>query len=97
MELRFKPQFKRDYLKIKNRKVKTLLAAHLRHLLSQKTVPLAIGTGQLSKLEKYETRYKIRITIDKKDDYRVGVVVKKNVIWAERILRRPSFYQHYKR
>ncbi|MBI4932017.1 MAG: hypothetical protein HY841_14760 [Bacteroidetes bacterium] len=94
MELRFKPQFKRDYLKIKSHKVKVLLAAHLRQIMQAETVS---QTGQLSKLEKYESRYKIRITVDEKDDYRAGFEIKKNIIWAERILRRPSFYEHYRR
>jgi len=94
MELRFKPQFKRDYLKIKNHEVKVLLAAHLKQIMQAETVS---QTGQLSKLEKYESRYKIRITVDEKDDYRAGFEIKKNIIWAERILRRPSFYEHYRR
>jgi len=94
MELRFKPQFEKDYLKIKNNKVKVLLAAHLRQIIQAETIS---QTGQLRKLEEYESRYKIRITINEKDNYRVGFVVKKNIIWAERILRRPSFYEHYRR
>lgn len=94
MELRFRPQFKRDYLKIKSPNVKILLAAHLRQIMQAETIS---QTGQLSKLEKYESRYKIRITISEKEDYRVGFEIKKNIIWIERILRRPSFYEHYRR
>ncbi len=50
MELRYKPQFKKDYLKIKNSKVKVLLAAHLRQIMQANTIS---ETGQFSKLEKY--------------------------------------------
>ena len=94
MELRFKPQFKRDYLKIKNRKVKILLASYLQKITRADTISDA---GQLTRLEKYSSRYKIRITVNEKDDYRAGFEIKDDVIWAERILRRPSFYGHYRR
>lgn len=94
MELHFKPQFERDYLHIKNREVKVLLASYLKQIMRAKTVS---EIGNITKLEEYESRYKIRITINEKEDYRVGFEIRNNAVWVERILRRPKFYEHYRR
>ena len=68
MVLRFKPKFYKDYDKIKNDRAKILLAGILQHIERAKGIT---EIGALVKLTEYETRYKIRITINKKDDYRV--------------------------
>ena len=94
MELRFKPQFYRDYDSIRNHSVKVILARIIRQIEQSKQYS---EIGELVVLREYETRYKIRITVSKKDDYRIGFEIKNGVIWAERILRRPKFYRHYRR
>jgi len=42
----------------------------------------------LKKLRDYQTLYRIRIA----DNYRIGVVVRKNVVWFVRFGHRSSFY-----
>ena len=94
MELHFKPQFAKDFLNIKNREVKVLLASHLKQIANADTIS---QIGNITKLEEYESRYKLRITVNEKDDYRLGLEIRKNIVWIERVLRRPRFYEHYRR
>ena len=94
MELHFKPQFERDYLNIRNREVKVSLANYLKQIIRAKNIS---EIGNITKLEEYESRYKIRITVDEKEDYRIGFEIRNNEVWVERVLRRPKFYEHYRR
>ena len=51
MELHFKPQFERDYLHIKNREVKVLLASYLKQIIRAKNIS---EIGNITKLEEYK-------------------------------------------
>jgi mRNA interferase RelE/StbE len=44
--------------------------------------------AHLKKLRDYRTLYRIRVA----DNYRIGVVVRKNVVWFVRFGHRSSFY-----
>ena len=94
MELHFKPQFAKDLLNIKSHEVKVLPASYLKQIANASTIS---QIGNITKLEEYESRYKIRITVNEKDDYRLGLEIRKNIVWIERVVRRPRFYEYYRR
>ena len=88
MELRFKGQFKRDIDKIENREVlkelrDTILRIKKASDLSQ--------IKNLVKLKNYRTHYRIRIHTD----YRIGIVIRRNVIWFARFGHRSIFYKKF--
>jgi hypothetical protein len=94
MELIFKPQFLRDYDAITNVEIKRQLAATLSQI-ERATSPAKIGG--IKKLDKYGRRHRIKIKLNEKDDYRLGLLIQGNRVWVERMLRRPKFYGHYRR
>lgn len=95
MELKFRPRFNRDLLKLKGKKE---LNERIHSLI--KLIKSAQNISELPGhkfLDKYKTRLRIKIKLNTKENYRMGLIVKGNAIWAERILPRPDFYKYYRR
>lgn len=87
MELKFKGQFLRD-LSVDNRKVLGEVAKTIRAVQSAKTLA---QIPQLKKLRKYKTHYRIKI----EGNYRIGIMVRNNVVWFVRFGHRNNFYKSF--
>jgi len=95
MELRFRPKFKRDLLHLKgkaeaNERIYTII----KQIKAARTISEIPGHKPL---DEYKTRFRIKIKINEKENYRLGFILKGSVIWMERILSRTDFYKFYKR
>ena len=90
MELLSKPKFNRDISKIKNKDVAMVLSAVMYNIKSAKNIS---NIHNLVKLEKYSVHYRIKIKLDKKRDYRLGMIIRGNKVWLERFLHRNKIYK----
>lgn len=87
MELRFKGQFNRD-IDINNRKVLEEVRACI---LNVKQAQSIVQIKNIKKLRLYKTRYRIKIA----EHYRIGLVIRNNVVWFVRFGHRKSFYEKF--
>ena len=95
MELRFRPKFKRDLLKLKGKpELNQKIYAIIRQIKSARSIS---DIPSYKPLDQYKMRYRIKIKLNSKNDYRMGFILNGNVIWAERMLPRSDFYLFYKR
>ena len=92
MELIFRPRFKRDLQKIKDKEVLQKISAKLRQIENAKNIKLI---GGLVKLKKYVRYYRIKIKLSEQKDYRLGLMIKGKKVWAERITRRIKIYKDF--
>ena len=95
MELRFRPKFRRDLLRLKGK-----AEANERVYNIIKQIKAARNISEIpghKTLDEYKTRFRIKIKISEREDYRLGFILKGRVIWMERILSRSDFYKFYKR
>ena len=95
MELRYRPKFRRDLLHLKG---KAEINERVYSIIKQikKAGSIAEIPGYKA-LDAYETRFRIKIKISAKEDYRLGFILKGGTLWAERILSRSDFYKFYRR
>ena len=90
MELLSKPRFTRDISKVKNKDVAMALSAVMYNIKSATDIS---QIHNLVKLEQYSVHYRIRIKLDKKRDYRVGLIIRGNKVWLARFLHRNKIYK----
>ena len=48
---------------------------------------------RIKRLVKFESRYRIKLFLDKKRDYRIGIFIHKNTVWFTRFLHRMKIYE----
>lgn len=87
MELKFKGQFNRD-IDIHNTIV---LTAVKDAILNVKNAPGISKIHNLKKLRKYTVHYRIKTA----ENYRIGVVIRKNTVWFARFGHRSNFYKNF--
>ncbi len=87
MELRFKSQFNRD-LANANRKISEQVRDCILNVKSAKSIA---QIAQLKKLRIYETHYRIKVA----ENYRIGIVIRNNVVWFARFGHRKNFYKSF--
>ena len=92
MELKFSPSFFRDLKQVKDRKLIHTLAAKIRHLKSAKNIQ---EIDSLKKMDDYKVHYRIKIKIDSKNDFRLGITIRGNTIWVSRFLHRNKIYKEF--
>ena len=85
MELRFEGQFDRD-IDINNRKVLAKVGEVIRNVEEAENSSQING---LKKLRKYKTQYRIKVA----DDYRIGAIIRGNIVWFVRFGHRNLFYK----
>ena len=90
MVLLSKPKFNRDVAKIRNKDVALSLAAVLYNIKTAKDIS---QIHNLVKLEKYSVHYRIKIKLDKKRDYRLGIIIRGNTVWLQRFMHRNKIYK----
>ena len=87
MELKYKGQFNRD-IDIDNGKV---LNAVKDAIINVKKASDISKIHNLKKLKKYTVYYRIKIA----DNYRIGLIIRKNTIWFVRFGHRSAFYKYF--
>lgn len=85
MELRFSGQFNRD-IEGCNRKLSEAI------LLAVKNVKTAARITEIQNLVKLK-RYKIHYRIKVADHYRIGIIIRGNIVWFHRFGHRNIFYK----
>jgi hypothetical protein len=95
MELRFRPKFRRNLLLLKGKtEINSRVFRIIKQIKSAETISEIPG---YKPLDEYKIRFRIKIKISSREDYRIGFIMKGNAIWAERILPRSDFYKFYRR
>ena len=91
MELKFKPKFWKDIQPL--RREKQVMRA-MNHIFEQVEKAEKIEkVNNCKPLEKFQSRYRIKLYIDKRRDYRVGIYVHKKTVWFARFLHRRKIYE----
>jgi len=91
MVVRFKPKFWRDINKVKKeREVVATLGKIIKQTEKSKTTHEIANFKQLTK---YKTRCRIKLKLDKKRDFRIGLYVRGNTVWFTRFLHRRKIYE----
>lgn len=91
MEVRFKPRFLKDIRELAADA--ELMAALDKVIVQVKAAETPSQIGNIKKLEEYSTRYRIRLTLDRRRDYRIGLYVRKTTVWFARMLHRRNIYR----
>ncbi|CAN5228245.1 hypothetical protein BH09BAC5_BH09BAC5_01450 [soil metagenome] len=90
MELKFKPKFWKDIQKLKgDRQVMSSLDKIFQNVEKAKTID---EINNIKELEKFIARFRIKLFLDKKRDYRIGIYIHKKTVWFTRILHRRKIY-----
>lgn len=87
MELKFKGQFIRD-IDVSNKALLHEVKAAIDNVKAAKTIA---QIAQLKKLRSYETLYRIKVA----KDYRIGVVIRNEVVWFVRFGHRNNIYKRF--
>lgn len=87
MELRYKGSFKRNF-NINNR---TIVEEVYEAVINVKKASSIGQIHNLKKLRKYKTHYRIRVA----NDYRIGVIIKDNIVWFANFGHRSTFYKKF--
>jgi mRNA-degrading endonuclease RelE of RelBE toxin-antitoxin system len=87
MELRFSGQFNRDVRGLN----KITSEAVRQSILNVKSAKSVSQIQHLVKLKKYKTHFRIRIS----DEYRIGVIIRKRIVWFVRCGHRSTFYKGF--
>ncbi len=91
MEAKFKPRFLKDVQRI--RKDTEVLTALARIIAQVKQATDLTEVANSKKLVRYRSRYRVKLYIDKKRDYRVGLYLKSGTVWFARLLPRKKIYE----
>ncbi len=91
MDLKFKPKFWKDINKEKNDK--ELMSALDKIFLNVEKAESVSKINNIKPLQKFESRYRIKLVLDKKRDFRIGVYIHKNTVWFARLLPRKKVYK----
>lgn len=87
MELKYKGQFNRD-IDIDNSKV---LIAVRDAIVNVKKARKVSEIHNMKKLKKYSVYYRIKIA----ENYRIGMIIRKNTVWFIRFGHRNTFYKYF--
>ncbi len=85
----------RDLLRLKGkREINERIYDIVRQIKSARSISEIPGHKPL---DEYKIRFRIKLKINSKEDYRMGFIMKGDTVWAERILSRSGFYKFYRR
>ncbi|HLG36291.1 MAG TPA: hypothetical protein VI757_15535 [Bacteroidia bacterium] len=93
MRSRFKPKFWRDIQKIKNDK--EAMMALDRVFMKVEKAQRIDEIPDIKQLEKFPARYRIKLFLDRKRDYRIGLYIHGNTVWVTRLLHRKKIYEEH--
>ncbi|MBI3500546.1 MAG: type II toxin-antitoxin system RelE/ParE family toxin [Bacteroidetes bacterium] len=89
MNVKYKPKFRKDLGKIKDKETHKAIYRALKNI---EKANHGSQINNIKKLKNYETLYRIRITIDAKRDYRMVIRIKNNNVLLLRFLPRKKVY-----
>ena len=90
MRSKFKPKFWRDINKVKGDK--ELMVALYRVFLNVENAETVSGINNIKQLVKFKSRYRIKLSLDKKRNYRIGLYIHGSMVWFARLLHRSKIY-----
>ena len=91
MQSKFKPKFWKDITGLKNdREVMGALEKVFINVEKAKSIN---EINNIKQLEKFKARYRIKLMLDKKRDYRIGVYIHSKTVWFARLLLRKKIYE----
>lgn len=88
MELIVKGTFYRDVATHTNRYLLQAVFDAMRNVESAKSISVILN---IKKLRKYKNLYRIKVS----DDYRIGLIIRKNTVWFVRFGHRSAFYKYF--
>lgn len=91
MDIRFKPKFWKDIQKVKHDKQVMSSLDKIFGNVDEAENPVEINNIKV--LENFEARFRIKLFLDKKRDYRIGVYIHKKTVWFARFLHRRKIYE----
>ncbi len=53
------------------------------------------GILHCKKMNDYVTFYRVKIKLNKKKDYRIGMMIRGNIVWLARFLHRDKIYDEF--
>lgn len=87
MELKFKGQFNRD-IDGGNRAILVAVGEAINNVKQARNLS---QVHNFKKLDEYKTHYRIKIA----NDYRIGIIVRGNIVWFARFGHRSNFYKNF--
>ena len=91
MQFEFKPKFWKDIIRLKNDK--EVMSALDKVFTNVEKATKHAEINNIKQLEKFNSRYRIRLTLDKKRDYRIGIYIHGKTVWFARFLHRKKIYE----
>ena len=91
MQSRFKPKFWKDINKVKNDK--ELMSALYKIFMNVEKAESQNKINHIKQLEKFDSRCRIKLSLDKKRDYRIGLYIHGKTVWFVRFLHRKKIYE----
>lgn len=91
MQSRFKPKFWKDINKVKIDK--ELMSALYKIFMNVDKAESLDEINNIKQLEKFDSRFRIKLSLDKKRDYRIGLYIHGRTVWFARFLHRKKIYE----
>ena len=91
MRVKFKPKFWKDINREKNDK--ELMSALYKVFSNVEKAETLAAINNIKQLEKFESRFRIKLFIDKKRDFRIGLYIHRKTVWFARFLHRKKVYE----
>lgn len=92
MVIEFDKRFLLDIKSIRDKQVRERIIKVIQHIKKAEAVS---SIDNLKKLEKFSVHYRIKIKLDSKRDYRIGMIIRGNKVWLIRCLSRPKIYKQF--
>ena len=91
MELKLKPKFWKDIQAVKgDKQIMSALGRIFGQIETAKTIE---DVSNCKALRKFDSRYRVKLYLDRKRDYRIGIYLHKNTVWFARFLHRRKIYE----
>ena len=90
MQFKFKPKFWKDIVRYKNDG--EIMSAINKVFTNVEKANRIDEINNIKELEKFNARYRIKLKLDKKRDFRIGVYIHGKTIWFARFLHRQKIY-----
>lgn len=91
MKITVKPSFERDVDSVKSRELRLALDGKIEQILTAKTIEQITG---LKQLRGYTHHYRIYVKTEKLS-YRIGAIIRGDMVWLVRFLPRKFIYQKF--
>ena len=92
MNLEFDKRFLSDIKQVHDKELRSRILKIIQNIKQAEDIS---SIDNLKKLEKYSVFYRIKIKLDAKRDYRIGMIIRGNKVWMIRCLPRPKIYRQF--